>query len=92
MCKKKSESVAHIWITGGCEESIIFIKFIKCCYFHYLCGPIYPRGLPFPHKALENGIARRFALPFCSQTCKKDFKDISEKSILAGSKTPISAI
>ncbi len=26
-------------------ESIIFIKFIKCCYFHYFCGPLCPTVL-----------------------------------------------
>jgi hypothetical protein len=67
-CVKKSESVTNIWVTEGSEESIIFIKFTKCCHFHYNCGPICPTAPPLPYEALENGVARRFALPFRSQT------------------------
>jgi hypothetical protein len=47
MWKKKSESVIHIWVTEGSAESIIFITFIKCCYFHYLCRPIFPTAPPY---------------------------------------------
>ncbi len=28
------KNVSHI--RAGCEEPIIFVKFLKCCYFHYL--------------------------------------------------------
>ncbi len=45
MCKKKSGSV---WVPGGSEESKIFIKFINCCYLHYLFGPICPTIPPSP--------------------------------------------
>jgi hypothetical protein len=48
MCKKKFESVTHIWITGGSEESTIFMKFINCFYFHNLCGPICLKAPPPP--------------------------------------------
>jgi hypothetical protein len=58
-CVKKSESVTHIWVTGGSEESIIIlIKLKKYCYFHYLCGPICPTAT-----------AEHFALLFRLQTC-----------------------
>jgi hypothetical protein len=35
---KTSKNVSHILYVpqGDCEESIIFIKFLECCYFHYL--------------------------------------------------------
>ncbi len=45
-CKKKSENVIQIWVARGSEESIIFIKFMKCCYFHYLYGLIGPTAPP----------------------------------------------
>ncbi len=39
------------------EEPIIFIKSTKCCYFHYLQGPICSTAPPSPpHKALEYGV------------------------------------
>jgi hypothetical protein len=40
--------VTHIWTTRGSEESVIFIKFTKCCYSHSLCGPICPTAPPPP--------------------------------------------
>ncbi len=64
MCKKKSESVTHIRVTGGSEESIIMIKFIRCCYSHYSVGPFVSKHPPPPPDE-ENGVARCFALPFC---------------------------
>jgi hypothetical protein len=45
-CEKKSESVTHILVTGDSEESLIFVKFMNCCYFHYLYGPICPTAPP----------------------------------------------
>jgi hypothetical protein len=61
MCKKKSESVTRIWVTEGSEESIIFIKFLKCCYFHYPLWANLSHSAPSSHKALENGVAHRYA-------------------------------
>jgi hypothetical protein len=55
--KKKSEGVTNIWVTAG-EESVLFIKFTKFCYFHYHCWPICPTGPPSPLMTLENGSAR----------------------------------
>ncbi len=78
MYKKKSESVTHIWVTGGSEESIIFIKFTKCCYFHYLCGPICPTAPPSLHKALENGVAGRFVGHFVHRLARKLTKTYSD--------------
>jgi hypothetical protein len=40
--------VSYIWVTEGSEKSIIFIKFTKCCHFHFLCGPICPTVPPPP--------------------------------------------
>jgi hypothetical protein len=56
--------VTYIWVTGGSEGPIIFIKFFKRCNSHYLCRPIFPTAPPYPHKALENGVARCFLLQF----------------------------
>jgi hypothetical protein len=42
-------------------------------------------GGPPPPKARENGVARHFAMPFCSQTCKKNFEEYSESSFPDGS-------
>jgi hypothetical protein len=59
-------------------KAIIFIN------FHYLCGPVCPTKPPSPHKALGNGVARCFALPFRSQICKSFFKEYSESSFPDG--------
>ncbi len=37
----------------GCEESIIFVKFTKCCYFPYLCASICPTAPPAPTRLWE---------------------------------------
>ncbi len=50
-CVKTSESVTYIWVTGGSKESRFYIKFIQCCYSHYLCDPYVSHSPPNPHAA-----------------------------------------
>jgi hypothetical protein len=66
-CIKKSGDVTHIWITGGSDESNIFIKFIKSCCFHNLCGPICPP---------PQGLRKRCCRTFC---VADSFTDVPEQ-------------
>jgi hypothetical protein len=44
--KQKSESVIHIWVTEGSEESIIFIKFTNVAISTTFVGQFVPQHLP----------------------------------------------
>jgi hypothetical protein len=64
--------VFYIWIAVGSEESIIFDKFMKSCYFHYLCGP---------GSGKLNYVAGQIALPVLfTGMLKKFLKAYSESS------------
>ncbi len=81
-----------VWVTGGSEECLIFIKFTKYCYFHQLCGPICPT-LPPP-------LARLWKMVLPDILCYYLFTDMLEKferyipkpHIQTVIKIPISAI
>jgi hypothetical protein len=77
--------VTHIRVTGGSEESIIFVKFRKCCFFHYLCGPICPTSPPSPHKALEMVLPDVLRFRFVHRYVRTILKTYSESSFLDGS-------
>jgi hypothetical protein len=64
---KKSESVTHILVTGGSEDSINYIKFLKVLLFSLALWIYVSHDNP-PPPAVENGVDTCFALPFCSQT------------------------
>ncbi len=66
MCKK-SESMTHIWVTAGCEESTLFYQIHKVLLFSLPLWANLSHSAPHPHKTLENGVARCFVLPFHSQ-------------------------
>jgi hypothetical protein len=52
-CVKKSESVTNICVTGGSEESIIYIIFLKCCYSHSSVVTWVSFAPPPPHPRLQ---------------------------------------
>jgi hypothetical protein len=66
-CVKKSESVTHIWVTEGGEE-LSFSSNLQSVAISTTSASQFVPQRPPPHKALENGVAGRFALPFRSQT------------------------
>ncbi len=82
---KKSEGVTHIWTTRDSEESIIFIKFLMCCYSHYLYGPVFPTAPPPPPQVAKNGVTWHLTLPFRSQTCWNNLKTYTESSFSVNS-------
>ncbi len=62
------------WVTGGSEKSSIYIKFLNCCYPHYLFDPYLSHSTPLsPSKAAKNSYAEYFVTPFHSQTWKTNF-------------------
>ncbi len=83
-CVKKSESVTH---TGSQKvvENLSLSSNSQCSYFHYLCGPICPTAPSSPHKALENGLARRLPCRIVHRQARKMLKIYSESSFLDGS-------
>jgi hypothetical protein len=79
-CVKKSGSVTHIWVKRGSEESIIFIKFIKCSISTTSVGQFVPQHPPPPPQGSGKWCCPTFSVAVSFRHTRTILKTYSESS------------